>query len=87
MIRGNSTWYIRPSFGPIIKANFQVIDTTLAKLLANTGDTAALLSLLAGSNDCVSSELEPFLKQRPYVLATVMRIQGKTERVLDLLKE
>jgi hypothetical protein len=63
-----------------------VIDTTLAKLLANAGDTAALLSLLAGSNDCVSSELEPFLEQRPYVLATVMRIQGKTERVLDLLK-
>jgi hypothetical protein len=64
----------------------QVIDTTLAKLLANSGDTPELLSLLAGSNDCVSSELEPFLEQRPYVLVTVMRIQGKIERVLELLQ-
>ena len=64
----------------------QVIDTTLAKLLANSGDTPDLLSLLAGSNDCVSSELEPFLEQRPYVLVTVMRIQGNVERVLELLQ-
>jgi len=67
-------------------ADLQVIDTTLAKLLANSGDTPELLSLLAGSNDCVSSELEPFLEQRPYVLVTVMRIQGKIERVLELLQ-
>nr|XP_018263192.1 uncharacterized protein I303_04685 [Kwoniella dejecticola CBS 10117]OBR85350.1 hypothetical protein I303_04685 [Kwoniella dejecticola CBS 10117] len=64
-----------------------VIDTTLAKLLAEKGTTNELLALLAAPNDCVLSELEPFLAQRPYVLATVMRTQGRVDRVLELLKE
>jgi hypothetical protein len=63
-----------------------VIDTTLAKLLADAGTTNELLALLAGTNDVVLSELEPFLVKRPYVLATVLRQQGKVERVLELLK-
>lgn len=62
-----------------------VIDTTFAKLLADAGTTNELLALLAGSNDVVLSELEPFLQKRPYVLATVLRQQGQTERVLGLL--
>ena len=64
----------------------QVIDTTLAKLLAEAGTTNELLALLAAPNDVVLSELEPFLTQRPYVLSTVMRQQGRTDRVLELLK-
>jgi hypothetical protein len=62
-----------------------VIDTTFAKLLADAGTTNELLALLAGSNDVVLNELEPFLQRRPYVLATVLRQQGQTERVLGLL--
>ncbi|WVQ99304.1 hypothetical protein IAU59_006436 [Kwoniella sp. CBS 9459] len=64
-----------------------VIDTTLAKLLAEKGTTNELLALLAAPNDCVFSELEPFLEKRPYVLVTVMRTQGRVGRVLELLKE
>jgi hypothetical protein len=64
-----------------------VIDTTLAKLLADAGTTNELLALLAAPNDAVLSELEPFLEKRPYVLATVMRQQGKSARVLQILKE
>ncbi|WRT66239.1 uncharacterized protein IL334_003192 [Kwoniella shivajii] len=64
-----------------------VIDTTLAKLLAEKGTTNELLALLAAPNDCVLTELEPFLAQTPYVLATVMRTQGRVDRVLELLKE
>ncbi|OCF74776.1 hypothetical protein I204_05158 [Kwoniella mangroviensis CBS 8886] len=64
-----------------------VIDTTLAKLLADKGTTNELLALLAAPNDCVLPELEPFLAQRPYVLATVMRTQGRVDRVLELLRE
>ncbi|WVQ83199.1 hypothetical protein IAT38_005338 [Cryptococcus sp. DSM 104549] len=64
-----------------------VIDTTLAKLLALKGVTNELLALLAGSNDCALAELEPFLAQHKYVLSTVMRQQGRTDRVLELLKE
>ncbi|OCF40481.1 hypothetical protein I317_05719 [Kwoniella heveanensis CBS 569] len=64
-----------------------VIDTTLAKLLADKGTTNELLALLAAPNDCVFSELEPFLEKRPYVLVTVMRTQGRVDRVLELLKE
>ncbi|WWC89446.1 uncharacterized protein L201_004370 [Kwoniella dendrophila CBS 6074] len=64
-----------------------VIDTTLAKLLADKGTTNELLALLAAPNDCVLTELEPFLAQRPYVLATVMRTQGRVDRVLEILKE
>jgi len=63
-----------------------VIDTTLSKLLAESGTTNELLALLAGPNDAVLSELEPFLASRPYVLATVLRQQGKVERVLELLQ-
>jgi hypothetical protein len=65
----------------------QVIDTTLAKLLADAGTTNELLALLAGPNDAVLSELEPFLAQRPYVLSTVMRRQGRVDRVLELLQQ
>ncbi|RSH83741.1 hypothetical protein EHS25_005356 [Saitozyma podzolica] len=64
-----------------------VIDTTLAKLLADAGTTNELLALLAGPNDAVLSELEPFLAQRPYVLSTVMRRQGRVDRVLELLQQ
>lgn len=63
-----------------------VIDTTLAKLLAELGTTDELLALLTGPNDCVLGELEPFLEKRPYVLAMVMKQQGRTERVLELLQ-
>ena len=62
-----------------------MIDTTLAKLLAESASTPELLSLLAGANDVVLSELEPFLQERPYVLATVMQQQGRSDRVLELL--
>ncbi|ORY34108.1 hypothetical protein BCR39DRAFT_518520 [Naematelia encephala] len=64
-----------------------VIDTTLAKLLADAGTTNELLALLASPNDCVLSELEPFLVKRKYVLSTVMRQQGRTDRVLEILRE
>lgn len=64
----------------------QIIDTTLCKLLAEAGTTHELLAILAGPNDAVLSELEPFLSKRPYVLSTVMRQQGRTDRVLELLK-
>ncbi|KAK8864291.1 hypothetical protein IAR55_001537 [Kwoniella newhampshirensis] len=64
-----------------------VVDTTLAKLLADKGTTNELLALLAQPNDCILTELEPFLTQRPYVLATVMRQQGRMDRVLELLRE
>lgn len=64
----------------------QIIDTTLCKLLAEAGTTHELLAILAGPNDAVLSELEPFLSRRPYVLSTVMRQQGRTDRVLELLK-
>ena len=63
-----------------------VIDTTLAKLLADAGTTNELLALLAGPNDVVLNEIEPFLEKRPYVLSTVMRQQGKVERTLAILK-
>jgi hypothetical protein len=68
-------------------SSLQVIDTTLSKLLADAGTTNELLSLLAGPNDVVLSELEPFLTQRPYVLSTVMGQQGRVDRVLALLQE
>lgn len=64
-----------------------VIDTTFAKLLADAGLTNELLTLLAGPNDVVLQELEPFLAKRKSVLVTVMRQQGNIERVLALLKE
>ncbi|KAK4683924.1 hypothetical protein P7C73_g6284, partial [Tremellales sp. Uapishka_1] len=64
-----------------------VIDTTLAKLLADAGTTNELLAILAAPNDVVLSELEPFLRDRKYVLSTVMRKQGRLDRVLALLKE
>lgn len=64
-----------------------VVDTTLAKLLAEEGTTHELLSLLGGPNDVVLGELEPFLAQRKYVLSTVMKSQGRIDRVLELLKE
>lgn len=63
-----------------------VIDTILAKLLADSGTTDELLTLLTGPNDCVLSELEPYLEKRAYVLATIMKQQGRTERVLELLQ-
>jgi hypothetical protein len=64
-----------------------VIDTTLAKLLAETGLTNELMTLLSGPNDVVLSELEPFLAKKKSVLITVMRQQGQPDRVLELLKE
>ncbi|KLT38373.1 hypothetical protein CC85DRAFT_289576 [Cutaneotrichosporon oleaginosum] len=64
-----------------------VVDTTLAKLLAEEGTTHELLALLGGPNDVVLLELEPFLAQRKYVLSTVMKSQGRIDRVLELLKE
>jgi len=64
-----------------------VIDTTLSKLLADSGTTNELLALLAGQNDVVLSVLEPFLALRPYVLSTVMRKQGRIDRVLELLQQ
>lgn len=64
-----------------------VIDTTFAKLLAEAGITNELLALLAGTNDVVLAELEPFLQKRPYVLATVMRQQGRSEQVLEILQK
>lgn len=76
---------------PVSKTNTlninQVTDTTLVKLLAETGTTNELLAVLAAPNDVITSELEPFLSQRPYVLATVMRQQGRADRVLALLRE
>lgn len=64
-----------------------VVDTTLAKLLAEEGTTTELLLLLGSPNDVVLSELEPFLASRKYVLSTVMKSQGRIDRVLELLKE
>lgn len=64
-----------------------VIDTTLAKLLADTGLTNELMTLLSGTNDVALSELEPFLANKKSVLITVMRQQRQTDRVLELLKE
>lgn len=64
-----------------------MIDTTLAKLLALADATNELLAMLAASNDCVLAEVEPFLATKPYVLATVLRKQGRHERVLELLKQ
>lgn len=64
-----------------------VVDTTLAKLLADEGTTHELLALLAAPNDVVIAELEPFLAHRKYILSTIMLQQGKVERVLELLKE
>lgn len=63
------------------------MDTVLAKLLALSGSTNDLLALLAAPNDCVLSEVEPFLQSKPYVLATVLRKQGRHDRVLELLKQ
>ncbi|EIW70778.1 hypothetical protein TREMEDRAFT_68217 [Tremella mesenterica DSM 1558] len=63
-----------------------VIDTTLSKLMADQGITNELLALLASPNDVVLSELEPFLEKRPYVLATVLRQQGRIDRVLEILR-
>lgn len=64
-----------------------VVDTTLAKLLAENGTTDELLSLLGSINEVVFSELEPFLYKRKYILATVLLQQGRVDRVLELLKE
>jgi len=64
-----------------------VIDTTLAKLLADADLTNELMTLLSGPNDVVLSELEPFLARKKSVLLTVMRQLGQTDRVLQLLKE
>lgn len=64
-----------------------VVDTTLAKLLADEGTTHELLALLAAPNDVVIAELEPFLSRKKYVLSTIMLQQGKVNRVLELLKE
>lgn len=64
-----------------------VVDTTLAKLMADEGTTQELLSLLAEPNDVVIAELEPFLAEKKYVLSTIMLQQGNIERVLQLLKE
>lgn len=64
-----------------------VIDNTFAKLLADEGQTTELLKLLESKNDVVLSELEPFLANRKYVLSRVMKQQGRTDRVLELLKE
>lgn len=64
-----------------------VVDTTLAKLLAENGTTDELLSLLGSVNEVVFSELEPFLYKRKYILATVLLQQGRVDRVLELLKE
>lgn len=71
----------------VMYTNSQIIDTTLAKLLALSEATNELLAMLAASNDCVLAEVEPFLVSKPYVLATVLRKQGKHERVLELLKQ
>jgi hypothetical protein len=65
----------------------QVIDTTLAKLLSEAGIVHELLALLAAPNDCVISEIEPFLSTRPYILSTLLKRQGKHERVLQLLQQ
>ncbi len=59
----------------------------MTKLMAEAGTTNELLVILAGPNDVVLSELEPFLVKRKYVLSTVMRQQGKVDRVLALLQE
>lgn len=64
-----------------------VVDTTLAKLLAEDGTTDELLSLLGSVNEVVFSELEPFLYKRKYILCTVLLQQGRVDRVLELLKE
>jgi hypothetical protein len=63
-----------------------VIDTTLAKLLADADLTDELMTMLAAPNSVALSELEPFLANKS-VLLTVMRRQGRTDRVLELLKE
>ncbi|TXT15581.1 hypothetical protein VHUM_00084 [Vanrija humicola] len=64
-----------------------VIDTVLAKYLADSGTTSELLALLGGPNDVSLSELEPFLAKRKYILCTILREQGQFDRVLELLKE
>ncbi|WVN88218.1 uncharacterized protein L203_103419 [Cryptococcus depauperatus CBS 7841] len=72
-----------------------VIDTTLAKLLTLTLPTSTgqpqdstdeLLQLLSDPSQVVLAEVEPFLSKRPYVLARVMRSEGKSQRVLELLR-
>lgn len=64
-----------------------VIDTTLAKLLADAQLTSELMTMLSGPNDVVLSELEPYLSYSKSVLIDVLRREGRTERVLGLLKE
>jgi hypothetical protein len=71
----------------LTEADVKVIDTVLVKLLATSGSTSDLLALLAAPNDCVLSEVEPFLQSKPYILATVLRKQGRHDRVLELLKQ
>ncbi|TYJ57008.1 hypothetical protein B9479_002287 [Cryptococcus floricola] len=69
-----------------------VIDTVLAKLLtlplpSGSNHIDELLVLLSSPNDVVLSELEPFLEERKYILAKVMRQEGKLGKVLDILQE
>lgn len=68
-------------------ADCQVLDTALAKLLADADSTGDLLALLAAPNDVVLSELEPFLENRKYILSKVMQQQGRLDRVFTLLRE
>ncbi|WVQ72620.1 hypothetical protein IAR50_002178 [Cryptococcus sp. DSM 104548] len=69
-----------------------VIDTVLAKLLtlpppSGIDHIDELLALLSSPNDAVRSELEPFLGERRYVLAKVMRQEGKLGQVLEILQD
>ena len=83
LILERSTTYVGHDDWP---SDFQIIDTTLAKLLADANATSELLELLTSPNEVVLNELEPFLDNQPYILSTVMAQQGHVERELELLK-
>ncbi|KIP07261.1 hypothetical protein PHLGIDRAFT_118311, partial [Phlebiopsis gigantea 11061_1 CR5-6] len=64
----------------------QAVDTVLARLYAESGETAELLALVEGPNDVVLGELEPTLVRGAHfdALCRLYRAHGQDARLLDV---
>lgn len=66
--------------------SFKVVDTVLAKLYTESGETTDLLALIGGPNDIVLREVEPLLvsANRYDALCRLYRSRGEDRKLLEM---